>query len=41
MKKAKVFAGITLLSGVALTLAACGKSSNQNANEASTAAKFS
>ena len=41
MKKAKVFAGITLLSGVALTLAACGKPSNQNANEASTAAKFS
>ena len=41
MKKAKVFAGITLLSGVALTLAACGKPSNQNANEASIDAKFS
>ncbi|WP_308555338.1 oligopeptide ABC transporter substrate-binding protein [uncultured Lactobacillus sp.] len=41
MKKAKLFAGVTLLSGVALTLAACGKPSNSNANEASTAAKFS
>ena len=40
MKKAKVFAGITLLSGAALTLAACGKSGS-NANEASNAAKFS
>ncbi|GFO98746.1 oligopeptide ABC transporter substrate-binding protein [Lactobacillus helveticus] len=40
MKKSKLFAGITLLSGVALTLAACGKSGS-NANEASTAAKFS
>ncbi len=40
MKKAKIFAGITLLSGVALTLAACGNSES-NSNESSTAAKFS
>ncbi|AJY61301.1 peptide ABC transporter substrate-binding protein [Lactobacillus helveticus] len=40
MKKAKLFAGITLLSGAALTLAACGKLGS-NANEASSAAKFS
>ena len=40
MKKAKLFASITLLSGAALTLAASGKS-NSNSNEASTAAKFS
>ncbi len=40
MKKAKLFAGITLLSGAALTLAACGKSGS-NANEASNVAKFS
>ena len=39
MKKAKLFAGIMLLSGAALTLAACGKSGS-NANEASSAAKF-
>ncbi len=41
MKKAKVFAGITLLSGVALTLAACGNSNRSNVNEAKNAAKFS
>ena len=40
MKKAKIFAGITLLSGVALTLAACGNSES-NSNESSTAVKFS
>ncbi|CDF71561.1 oligopeptide ABC transporter substrate-binding protein [Lactobacillus acidophilus] len=40
MKNAKIFAGITLLSGVALTLAACGNSES-NSNESSTAAKFS
>lgn len=40
MKKAEIFAGITLLSGVALTLAACGNSES-NSNESSTAAKFS
>ena len=40
MKKAKLFAGITLLSGAALTLAACGKP-DSHSNEASTAAKFS
>ncbi|GAA3634542.1 oligopeptide ABC transporter substrate-binding protein [Lactobacillus hamsteri] len=40
MKKAKIFAGITLLSGVALTLAACGNS-NRAGDESKTAAKFS
>ncbi|MCT7788969.1 MAG: oligopeptide ABC transporter substrate-binding protein, partial [Lactobacillus crispatus] len=39
MKKAKLFAGITLLSGVALTLAACGKSESHS-DESKTASKF-
>ena len=39
MKKAKLFAGITLLSSVALTLAACGKSESRS-DESKTAAKF-
>ena len=38
MKKAKLFAGITLLSGVALTLAACGKSESHS-DESKTASK--
>ncbi|CCI85723.1 oligopeptide ABC transporter substrate-binding protein [Lactobacillus pasteurii DSM 23907 = CRBIP 24.76] len=41
MKKAKIFAGITLLSGAALTLVACGKSNNQSVDETKTASKFS
>lgn len=40
MKKAKILASITLLTGAALTLAACGNSGNRNANEAKTAARF-
>ena len=39
MKKAKLFAGITLLSSVALTLAACGKSESHS-DESKTASKF-
>ena len=40
MRKTKIFAGLTLLSTVALTLVACGKSGNNTADESKTASKF-
>ncbi|WP_251716155.1 oligopeptide ABC transporter substrate-binding protein [Lactobacillus agrestimuris] len=40
MKKLKLLAGVTLLSGAALTLAACGNS-NRSGDESKTASKFS